>query len=419
MKKTLALAAIIAIGINSNANTLEEALKNSKVNGEIRSFTILGSKSDSAESNVLDNSKASAIGFQLNYETGDFYGFKAQVGFQAAHDFEIGDTDGPPTESEDEPRATAEGANLYLANLSYTYSNTSIKAGRQLIATPLMIGSNTHPLRDSFYGLSVVNKDIPQTEIRLYAIKEWYQRYTAENGNSAATHFDGLLYSIFIKNKSIDGLTLQGQYLTVDNDSTSTTKDAPVIVQGGYSTYFASFDYKLPISFPLSIGGLYAGASFDTAGEDNAHFYGAKIGTKVPYAGVIKLAYTSVSDDNNFPGSMGHVPNFFRYNGGQMFTDNIYAGLDAASILIIPDFNIAGFKTLFSYAKYFQSDEGIAKSGHSLDGASEIQADIRYAFSGTLKGLSLRLQTAYIDYHDDAVDKDDLAISRIYINYKF
>lgn len=415
-KCCMLLLASTTVSMSINANTLEEALTNGKVNGELRSFTILGSKSDAPESNILDNSKASALGFQLNYETADFNGFKVQVGFQTAHDFEIGDANGAPTESEDEPRATAEGTNLYLANISYSKGNTNIKAGRQLIATPLMIGSNTHPLRDSFYGLSVLNKDLPQTEVRFFAIKEWYQRYTAEKGNSAATHFDGMLYSLYAKNKSITGLTLEGQYLTVDNDDNSTTKDAPVIVKDKYSTYFGSFDYKLPISFPLSLGALYAGASFDDPKEDNSKFYGVKLGTKLPFLGIVKLAYTSVSDDNDFPGAMGHVPNFFRYNGGQMYTDNIYAGIDSKSILIIPNFGISKLKTLFSYAKYSQSDAGIAKSGHSLDGASEIQADIRYAFT---KALSVRLQSALIDYNDKKVNDDKLAISRIYLNYKF
>lgn len=418
-KSCLALAAVSALGISANATSLQESLSGGKLSGEIRSFSIFANKTDTVESSLYNNTKASAIALQLNYETADFHGFKAQVGFQSGHDFHIGEDAGPPlgpNASEDEPRATAQGTNLYLANLSYTAGNTVAKFGRQLITTPLIVGSNVHPLRDSFYALSVVNKDLPQTEVEFYAIKEWYQRYTAEFGSSRATHFDDPVYSLHAKNKSIPGLTLEGQYMTTDDAGPN--GDAPINITGGYSTYFGSFDYKLPTSHFIIVGGLYAGATFDNNAEDDATMYGLKVGTKIGST-FVKLAYTSVDDDNDFPGALGHTPNFFKYNGGQMFTDNIYAGTDAVSLLVIPNFGIKGVKTLFSYASYSQSDTGKAISGHDMDGASELQADLRYEFSGAFKGLSARLQTAFIDYDDESVQEDELTVTRIYLNYKF
>lgn len=414
------LFVVVIINLQLLGNeSLVDALTKGKFNGEIRSTTVLSSYTDASEASINNNARASSIGLQFNYETAQFYGFNVGLGFQTAQDLDLHEKEISQTgpKGEDEPRATVSGTNMYIGYLGYTRGNTNVKVGKQIIMTPLMANSDTFPLRDSFNGLSITNKDIPQTEIRFYALKDWYERYHAEDGSSRVTHFKDPLYSLYIKNKSIKGLALEGQYMTTDNKEA--TNDTPINVAGGYSTYFASFDYKLPISFPLSIGSFYSGADYDATGEDNATFYGFKIGAPLPYLGYVKLAFTTVTDDNSFPGALGHVPNFFKYNGGQMFTDNYFAGLDATSLLVIPNFGIKGVKTLFSYAKYSQSTEGINVSGHDLDGASELQADVRYSFDGALKGLSLRLQLAFIDYDDDTVDEDKLTTSRIYLSYKF
>ena len=420
MKSKLSKISIIvaALCISANAQSLQDSLKDGTFNGEIRSTTVLSSTVAPAaysEAGINNNAKSSSIGIQLNYTSAPFYGFNVGLGFQAAHDLGLHDDSNPsPVSGEKEPRTAVSGANMYVGYLGYTKGATNVKVGKQIIMTTLMANSNTFALRDSFNGISISNKDIPNTQVEFYAIKDWYERYHADVGNTRVTHFDKPLYSLFVKNKSFDNLSLEGQYLTTS--SKVANNDKPVGVSGGYSTYYGAFDYKLPISHPVSIGAFYAGANFDN-GDANAKFIGAKVGSPLPYLGYVKLAYTTVSDKNNFPGALGHVPNFFKYNGGQMFTDNIFAGMNSTSLLVIPKL-IPGVKTLFSYAKYSQSAAGQTVSNHNLDGASEIQADFRYKFKGALKGLSARLQLALIDY-DLGTDDDKLTTSRIYLNFKF
>lgn len=60
-----------------------------------------------------------------------------------------------------------------------------------------------------------------------------------------------------------------------------------------------------------------------------------------------------------------------------MYTNNFYAVTDITSILLIPNFGVKGLKTLFSYSKYPQSDEGIINSvsltsTYNYDGVSKI-----------------------------------------------
>lgn len=105
-----------------------------------------------------------------------------------------------------------------------------------------------------------------------------------------------------------------------------------------------------------------------------------------------------------------------------MYTNNFYAVTDITSILLIPNFGVKRLKTLFSYSKYPQSDEGIINSvsltsTYNYDGVSKIQVDLRYSFDGSsFKGLSTRLQTALID--NDIFDDSKMYVTKLYLNYK-
>lgn len=430
-KSCLALAAVSALGINANAASLEEALSGGKVSGELRNFTVMASEVNSTLVGPYRNANSSALALQLNYSTGDYYGFKANVGFQTGHSFDIEKDDGVVSggangfSKENEGRITQEGSNLYIANLQYNIAKTEIKAGRQGIATPLIAVSNANPLKDTFHALSVVSKDIANTEIKAYVIKDWIERYSTTN-KARITHFNTPTLSLYVKNTSIPSVTLEGQYLGV-RDDVGNPLDAPRATNDAYSTYFAQANVKLPVGFPLSLGAYYAGTDYDgdvtigptnettNGGKGKTSLYGAKLGGKV-FNTPFKIAYTKVSDDNSFLGALGHVPHFFKYNGGQMFTDNIFAGQSSVSVMVIPKL-IPGVFSLFAYSKYSQTDEGQAVSGVDMDGASEIQADLRYKIT---KNFSARLQLAQIDLDDSNGGSDqDMTIGKLYLTYKF
>jgi imipenem/basic amino acid-specific outer membrane pore len=428
LKRTcLALAAVSALGISANANTLAEALSGGKTSGEIRSVTVMSSYTDETEVGPYNNANSSAIALQLKYSTADFNGFKANLGFQTAHSFDLEATnaaaDVPTFRNERESRVTQEGSNLYIANLQYNFGNTEIKVGRQTISTTLMSISNANPLVDTFNGISVINKDLPNTEVQLYVLKDWIERYSTTAGSSRITHWEDPTISLYVKNTSIPGLTLDGQVLLV-NDDVGNPTDAPVATDDSYKTYFGQFDYKLPVSMPLSLGAFYAVADYDSntvggylSDDEDTNMYGIKIGGKIGETG-FKIAYTKVDDDGDFIGNLGHVPDFFKYNGGQMFTDHYFAGMSSTSLMVIPKI-IPGVFTLFAYSSYSQTDAGIANAsrGANMDGASEIMADLRYNIT---KEFTTRLQLAHVDLDSETAGSDDkVTIGKLYLTYKF
>lgn len=435
-KTCLALAAISALGITLNATTLQEAVSGGKVSGAIRSVTVMSSYSDNTEAGPYNNANSSAVALQLNYKTADFKGFKAEVGFQAGHSLDLEDSsaaaDAPKFYNERESRVTQEGSNLYLANISYAIQNTEAKVGRQLISTPLMSYSDANPMVDTFNGLSVVNKDLSNTEIKLYVLKDWVERYSADpstadraKGDDRITHWSKPTVSLYVKNTSIQSLTLEGQYLGVRDDE-GNPNDAPVATNGSYKVYYGAFDYKLPVGMPLSIGSFYTVADYDSTvstgapkllDKNDTDMYGVKLGGKIGDTG-FKVAYTKVGDDGDFIGNLGHVPNLFKYNGGQMFTDNFFAGVSSTSLMVIPKL-IPDVFTLFAISKYSQTEAGKLNTsrGANMDGAIEVMADLKYNFTKELAG---RLQVAEIDFDSEKANTDDkMTIGKLYLTYSF
>jgi hypothetical protein len=438
MKKwTLSLAAFMALGACAYASdTLADAFKNGKVNGDLRFVYTGGSQTDATTQTApVNNVDVGSIAVELRYVTDSFHGFKLGLGFQSAHDlgFQKYDYDGTPggqPASEDDERNSVSTTLLSEAYVQYNFLKSNIMVGRQKIKTPLIMTSTAFALEDSFDAAVLTLNEIPDTMVKLIYIQDWRMRYGSDARATATqqdAHFSDGMYSLFFVNKSIKGLKIDGQYLKTNENKG--IYDAPVFIGvGGYDEYYIQADYKLPIDFPLSLAMTYAGANYEDGvyrapvfipalkvGGDTATLYGFKAATEIK--GVkLNLAYTTMDEEANFPGTFGHVPDVIAYT--DMLTNNaIFAGVDAYSAEAIYGFGIPGFSSALKYAHYTQSNEGITNSGMDLDGADEVDIDLKYAFSGALKGLSTRLWAGYGKY--DISGKDDFTYARFYLSYKF
>jgi hypothetical protein len=445
----LSMVAVAVLGLGGHmfaADTLEDAFKNGKVTGDLRFVYTGGSNSDAVTQTApVNNVSDGSIAAELRYVTDSFYNFKLGLGFQSAHDLGFQKRNATsPTDftSKDDERNSVSTTLLSEAYVQYNFLKSNIMVGRQKIKTPLIMTSTAFALEDSFDAAVLTINEIPDTMVKLMYIQAWQMRYGGDARKNAAgvttptqadDHFDKGIYSIFFKNKSITGLTLDGQYLK-SNENTMLF-DAPVFIgAGGYDQYYLQAEYKLPISFPISLAMTYAAADYDTGvkaapvptlpfvGGDKAELYGFKVATEI--SGVkLNLAYTTMDDEANFPGTFGHVPDAVAYT--DMLTNNaIFAGVDAYSIEAIYGFGIPGFNAGLKYARYTQSAKGVINSGNmNLDGADEINIDLTYAFSGALKGFSTRLWAGYGTYDHPlgvvSTKDDDFLYGRFYLNYKF
>ncbi len=279
------------------SDSLDDAFKNGKVNGEIKSAYV--------NSNFLGNTKddsLTAAGGKLSYVTGDFYGLKAGSTFQAStvlnDDF---------NNSAVSPRVNyfdASGAVLSEAYLDYKISNTSLKAGRQFIQTPLVSSGNDGKsseaiVKDSFEAYLLTNTDIPNTTI-VTGYVDKYQGQSDGIGNVGKfENFEDGAYTVYLKNNSIENLTLQGQYLDVNGIVATSDKDA-LYLQADYqfgpqtlsAQYLQSTNksqasdaqdgklFGLKASGPLGIWKLGYLLAYNSSTDDKADVYtGAGEGT--------------------------------------------------------------------------------------------------------------------------------------------
>ena len=439
----LSLVALLGISTMSfGADTLVDAFKNGKTIGELRFVYTAGSDSDAATQTApVNNANVGSIAAELKYVTDSFYGFKLGMAFQSAHDLDFHDHDytgapGTQPASEDDERNSVSATLLSEVYIQYNFAKSNIMIGRQKIKTPLIMTSSAFALEDSFDAAVVTINDIPNTIVKLMYIQEWKMRY-GNDARATATqqdmHLEKGIYSIFFKNTSIKGLTLDGQYMTTNENKRF--YDAPVFIgTGGYDQYYFQVEYKLPIDFPLSLAMTYAEADYDHSvmtspaptamalGGDHARLYGFKAATE--FSGVkVNVAYTTMDEEANFPGTLGHVPDTIAYT--DMLTNNaIFAGVDAYSIEAIYGFGVPGLSSALKFAHYDQSSKGIANAGMNLDGADEINIDFKYAFnSGALKGFSTRIWAGYGTYDNptgrSTTSDDDFLYGRLYLKYNF
>ncbi|MFV0480850.1 MAG: OprD family outer membrane porin [Campylobacteraceae bacterium] len=424
----ISLAVVACSCIYAN-DSLIEALKNGKTSGHFKFVYTSGSNSDAPnQAGPANDSNTGAVALELKYLSDKFYGFSFGAGFQAGHDLEFHDYDGS---SDDDARNTVSTTLLSELYIQYSFLNSDIKVGRQKIKLPLIMTDTAFALEDSFDAASLTINEIPDTSINLLYVKEWKMLY----GNDALStdptqqdmHYKDGLYSFYIKNKSVKNLTLDGQFITTNEDKR--TWDPPAIIDTkGYSEYFVQANYKLPIDIPLSVSVLYAGASYDNKTLKDASMYGIKVDTSISDV-KLGVAFTKVDDDANFPGTLGHVPDTIAYTD-MLNNMAIFAGVTAYSVEARYRFSF-GLDAALKYGYFEQSEKGYINSGTTgikatsgtignrinLDKSHELNLDLDYAFSGALKGLSTKLRTGYNKY--DVSGEDDFLYARLHIIYSF
>lgn len=176
------------------AKEISESTKDAKISAQIKAL-YLGYDRNDAPSEY-----ATALGGQLKYETADFRGFNAAVEFSTAHDVDFATGEGVRHSGE----ISSEKGNyteLSQAYINYKNGGVNLRAGRQLIDTPLANSDDIRIIANTFeaYTLSYKQESLTfmgglltrwqGTDTGLSPHNHWSD--TGEDG----THFGGLSYS--------------------------------------------------------------------------------------------------------------------------------------------------------------------------------------------------------------------------------
>jgi hypothetical protein len=401
MKKSLILLSIISatmiLSADEAASTVNNSLGEALQNGTFTANTRVFYFDRSFDTAGVDDAQALTAGGIMKYVSGEFNGFKSGFAYYGSH--RIG-----TIFSREEGAGTSilgrDGEDLAFlgeAYIQYDQSNTMVKIGRQQLSTPLIQNHDLRILPSVYEAAIIRNKDIDKTMIETGYVQR-YTGFTSKDNrfNDYNTKWGdkGLGYISFT-NKSIQNLSLRGQYVKALSD---TANDGTEIDISDYKYIDAKYD--LPIGNNTYIKGQYGGNNYNHASDST--LFGAKVGTSVHKMVDVALLYDKISDNC-----------FKAVESGPMYSDwqqgygNYEASTAVGGQIIVKPLSALNLK--FGYVDV-GSDEG-----NVIDDFSEFNFDGKYKINSYSK---IRVRYSIKDQTDSSEreDRDDFRII-YYLNF--
>lgn len=395
--KTSLVASFALAAMSSSlfaSDSVDEAFKNGKLKGALKSY-YFAQTFDGAGKN---DSSIWANGGYLNYVTDDFKGLVLGTTMQASEVATIDDKDGKTTGS-----MNANGAVLSEAYLQYTYDQTTLKGGRQYVSTPLLAGSGSRLIKESFEAYLLVNSNIPDTTVVAGVVTKYQTRTDktsygdnsfvdyATDGDGGPGKFNDInkygsgVQTLFVQNGSVKDLTARLQYAKIPEVGTDIYVDAKYNFGPAYAAVqYYSTDYQ---------GVL--------ASYKDSSMYGAKLGTKVADFDLF-AGYTSTNEDNDVLRGIGQGA-YAQYTattktaGASAFS----AGTDSYQVGV--GYTTGALKTKLRYTSFDKP-----ASGADLN---ETTFNVAY---GLTKQLKAEVDYSILDYETNSKDATDLRSRLIY-----
>jgi len=380
MKKFTRLSLIAAIavsGFSANAfaaDSISEAFSNGTLKGALKSYYFAQSFDGATkDSSIWVN------GGSLNYVTDSFNGLVLGATLQTSHVASIDDEDNKTKGTLD-----ASGSVLSESYVEYTYENTSIKGGRQFVTTPMIAGSGSRLIKESFEAYLIKNTDLPDTTIVAGLITKEQKRTDNDGkvGEFNKIGNDGI-QTVYVTNTSISNLAVKFQYADFVDDQVNLYLDT-------------KYDFG-----PAYVSAQYLDTNYDDGSKESGSLFGLKVGTKISAVDLF-AAYTS-SDDKG---------DIFHGIGGGSFSQYTSTTKSSGEDALIADTDAwqvgAGYtyKKLKMKARYSSFDR--AQENEDLE---EITLNFEYKFNKTLKA---QLDFSILDYEASNEDKTDLRTRIIY-----
>lgn len=409
-RSLIAALSLTSLMTNVSADNLADAFSNGKVKGEIKSVY--------SDSNFLGKAKSddiATIGGSLGYITGDFYGFSAGATFQVSHVLSEDNNNGVFASDLD-----AQGSVLSESYLEYKLANTSAKAGRQFIYTPLVSTaidgkSSESLLKDSFEAYLLTNSDIPDTIITLGYISKYLAKtdgtgdvansenfsltntFSAVPTNGTNSYDDA--YTVLLKNNSIKDLTLQAQYLGL-NGKESADKDINI-------AYFQA-DYVIA-NQTLSAQLIKSKNDNQPTGQEDGLAYGFKATGPL---GISNLAYVaafnSSTEDGDVNLGMGTGTSDLLFTAMPVNGSGVPARANTDTLvggIVIPILDV----TTVAYAG----------NSWSNDMVGDVFATGAMAIYPFYKNFLLKVNYEHVEVEESILEDGNTDVTRVYLSYKF
>nr|WP_321265783.1 OprD family outer membrane porin [uncultured Sulfurimonas sp.] len=169
-KRSLILAALLSSSASVSADTIEEAFKDGKVQGELKSFYINRTydwDSGFGKDPSFYSRDGLSVGGHLGYQTASYYGFDAGATFYTTN--KVDNKADNPDKNDNTIFGSDGGGYSVLgeAYISYSAGKTSLRVGQQSINTPFAAPNNFRMLPNTFEGVVIKNSDVTDTKFEL------------------------------------------------------------------------------------------------------------------------------------------------------------------------------------------------------------------------------------------------------------
>ena len=447
------------------ANSITDAFANGVFYGRLRSNAFKWDWKN--ETSKTKDNKALGLGGSMIYKTASFEGFSATAGLYVSsspfYNMDQNDIGYAKAGKDTVSRYNVKTQDNYTlavlgqAYLQYDFDKTSIKAGRQIFESFLTKSNDTKMIPNTFDGISVVNKDLPQTTVR--GAYFWRQKlrdhatahdvitFKDKNGESWANNDDSAIHKglnftnlkgdtnndlivVDARNKSIKNLQIDLTYGSVPNLISSLTGELNYNVNlgNGYSLtpgvrYMKQFDNGAGKIGGACLKGGLAGSTgavdgYKEADSLESSVYMARLVlTKGPLAA--QIGYSAVEDAGDIVAPWRGFP-----TGGYtraMAQYNWYANTKTTAVQVKYNFGkaklVPGLTGMIRYAMQ-DFDENKQAAGVQAD-SNIIHMDFIEQFTPELQA-KVRVGLVSADARvSSGIDQDSYNEYRFELNYLF
>ena len=401
---------------STDSKSVLAAFKNGSVQGHFRYFNMM-----TLNEKDLSDYYANAVGGGLRFETAKFHNF--QFGISGFYIFNIGSSDMtiPDPKSGQYNRYEIGLFDLEDASnkkdidrleelyLKYNYKKSSLIFGRQLLNTPFINLQDGRMRPTGVEGLWTEINEIKGTKIEagwLYSISprsttKWYGLGESIGVYSAGLNPDGSpsLYSGQIHSK---GLALIG--ITSELNKRIKLQSWNMLTENVFNTAMLQTDLSVPIkanSTLMASAQVIKQDAINHGGNSNqSETYFSKGANSLSFGARLawknkgfetSLNYNRITAQGRYlvPREWGRDP-FFTFLPRER--NEGLGDLDAIMAKVNYTFPKSGFKTSVAAGYYHLPDtKNFASNKYGMPSYTQINTDIRYTFTNTLKGLEAQL----------------------------
>jgi hypothetical protein len=405
-KLWLVLIIFLIVSTSFAADNLKDMFGKGSVNGEIRYRNFNRNFDDSS----LDRSD-SAFGGMLYYKTDSLYGVSFGVSFLVSEDVNSDDDKVVYGLLDKDEEGNHKGFNkLGEYYVKGEWLDTTIKIGSQEINTPFANKYDFRMTPNVYRGVSVINKSVQGLELQGYYLTD-FQKYSASEYSPISEAFSSVVEEDD-KPLIIAGVKYTLPSSVIDKLSVQLwTYNMPDV----YMLNYVRADYRKQINdiyaYNLRLSYLTQDDVGDSlAGEIDTEHYGFITGIEA-YGFRVDVGYAETTDDNLVI-PFGDDVVVSQAPGGSYRAEE-----DAYLVRVMYDFSHIGLKGLTAYIDHAYYDTPESGENASYD-INETDFDVNYALGGVMDGFAVRFRYAYVDTDEDegGVDHDDI---RFYLTYKF